>query len=192
MALELSPNAPLSKEMLDDLSRQRVFPSRTVIYSRWGSATDFYKACGFEEKLRPSNLTNDELIDAIKDVLGEDVMPTYALLVKASKETTLPEYSSFKKRFGSLRALQQACGFETNDFGTMNAEEIVELAQSLKEQHGYDSIGKSFINEMSKAKKFPSRTIIDRIFGGGTAFQVACGEEVRGKKRSLILFLMKN
>lgn len=182
LALRFSPDSPLSDDTIDALSRDRVFPSRTVIIKRWGTLTNFWLNCGFEVKMQPSDLSEEEIIGLIKSTLGEGVLPTVKLLTEASKNSDLPEYSTLAKRFGSLTAIKQALGFEAKDFSTMSAEDIVTLALSLKEMYGYESINRKFINEMSKNKEFPSRTVIDRVFGGQTAFYAACGESTRTKQ----------
>lgn len=185
LALAFSPDGPLNDDSIDALSRERLFPSRTVILKRWGNLSRFWNECGFEVKVRPSDMSDEEILNLISSTLGAGVVPTVQLLIEASKTTDLPEYSSLVRKFGSINAIKRGLGFEVTDFSTMSAEEIVHLTKSLKEKYGYESITQEFIDELSKKNEFPSRTIINRIFGGMSAFRVACGEGERRIRQSV-------
>lgn len=176
LALQLSPDEPLTAEKIAELSKKHLFASVSTIINRFEGITAFQRACGFEVENQYTefrHMTNDELVERALE-LSPDKALSYKELRALSAKKEFLGVSSLASRFGSIREFQEACGF-TVDFLSMSDDELIEIAKELSPDKPL--IGRE-INELSKNRKFVSMDAITKRFGSIYAFQEACGFSV--------------
>ncbi|MEK7621265.1 MAG: hypothetical protein AAB395_02825, partial [Patescibacteria group bacterium] len=98
----------LPLDTINELSKEKRFPSPSYIYKRFGSLVEFHKACGFEVKKDWSKLTNQELIRLAQE-LGQGQNLTFEKIKKMSTHGKFPSPHLIYQRFGSLPNFQEAC-----------------------------------------------------------------------------------
>lgn len=109
-ALELSPDEPLTTPKIEELSKNGTFVSTHIIYDRFGSVREFQCACGFNID-RLSNLSDEEIINLALE-LSPDQPLTRGRIDQLASEKLFIGGNTIKRRFGSIEAFGQACGFE--------------------------------------------------------------------------------
>ncbi len=180
LALQLSPNEPLSKSVRKTLEKG-AFPGESLIRRQFGSIDEFYEACGFNGKHIWSKLTNEELIELAKKVSPEEAMTQ--LTIAALDRSVFPGYDLIRERFGSLTNFQKACGFEVIsniNWQTFTNQEIVDLALQLSPDKPLSVTGMKKLDR----NEFPNQSTIFRRFGSMNEFQEACGFQAIRKRRN--------
>jgi hypothetical protein len=172
LAKQLSPEAVMSKSMVDEIAKNE-FPSSTTIARRFGSMAEFHKACGFDPSIDWSRYDNQDLID-----LALSISPNAPLSLRdisILERTEFPNYTVIYDRFVSIINFQRACGFTIKPkWGQYTDEELGQLARELspdKPMNGNDI--QAFDNTV-----FPSLPFIQKRFGKIATFQRASGFEI--------------
>ncbi len=168
VALQVSPDKPLTVTEVQILSKRNEFISLTALYGRFNnSIVNFQRACGFEV-FDSSSLDNDEVIQLAKRVSPDKALSSSD--VKAlSNKGAFPSIAFIVKRFGSFSKFQRACGFETN-YKNMDNADLIVLARQIEPTRPLTS---TEINQLSKERKFPGITVIYNRFGSMKGFNEA-------------------
>ena len=115
LAKQLKPDGPLVRAEIKRLSRDGLFVSDKALRDRFGGVSKFQEACGYEvngrtSRLQSAKMSNEELI-----ILAQQLSPgkpfDYAEIKALSKEGRFVSIPTLYKRFGSLSAFREACGF---------------------------------------------------------------------------------
>jgi hypothetical protein len=108
LARELIPSKLITKEDIERFSKARLFVSVPTVRKRFGDFTRFAEACGFHIPVGRQGLENEEIIALAKDLSPDAKLltPELRALGKAGK---LPSLALIIKRFGSVKAFQDAC-----------------------------------------------------------------------------------
>lgn len=180
LALEISPNSPLTLSAIKELSADREFPSQTIIFSNFGSIREFQKACGFDVK-EMSKLTDEELIELALE-LSPDSPLTNEKIAELSKNGLFVSTSNIAKRFGRVTEFQKMCGFspkrENHLGGGLAAASTADLIALAKDLSPDKPLSAATVKKLNKEGKFMSVGAIQGRFGSLSEFQVACGFEV--------------
>ncbi|HSX47858.1 MAG TPA: DEAD/DEAH box helicase family protein [Patescibacteria group bacterium] len=173
LALQISPEKPLTYEEINELSKEHKFPSSATISRRFGSITEFQRLCGFEVKDINyfNNFSDEEIINLALSLSPEKPLSQDAIAV-FSKERKFPSSATINKRFGKLIDFHRACGFEVIDLTEMSNADLVELALRLSPNN---PLGQRKMNELSRNRLYPSYRTIRNRFGGINEFHQACG-----------------
>ena len=175
LAVKHSPNMPLTARGIDQLSIEGSFLSTASIRDRFGTLDDFQVACGFPTKKALLALSNNQLAE-----LGRSISPGKPLTKNAvdelSREGRFPSSTIVRRKFGSMKAFQEACGQSTpenaRERDNRTNEEIAEIARRLSPDQ---PLNRKQIKELSMSDQFVSETTIANRFGGLIQFYVACG-----------------
>jgi superfamily II DNA or RNA helicase len=183
LALSLKPSEALHCPEIEDLSARREFVSLQTIYKRFGSLSEFQKACGFEILDRiDSSISDGDLI-----TLARHISPSAPLtpseIIGLSKEGRFLSAGAIRRRFGSIDDFQLACGFKIKDLHSLSNEELITLALQLKPG---GVLTQDEINQLSRDKQFLSQSTIYKRFGSLSEFQKACGLDKTMTQQDLI------
>lgn len=103
---------------------------------------------------------------------------TAAAIDKLAKGQKLPNRFAIIKRFGSLQAFQEACGFEgriqTKRWPGVTNDELISIARELSPDA---ALSASRMSALSAKGLFLAAGAIRKRFGGLAEFQIACGFE---------------
>ncbi len=170
IALQLSPEAPLSTKAIQQLSSERGFISVGHIQKRFGSIRDFQEACGFDV----SSLTDlgDEELIALALQMSPERPLSYEQIKELSRNDQFVSVPSLSKRFGGVRGFQKACGFEIRDLAALSNDEIIAIAQELKPDSW---LTLKELNALSRDGVLPSSGTLEKKFGSMGGFREACG-----------------
>jgi hypothetical protein len=114
-ALANSPDKPITQALIEKFSKEGKFVSIRTIKERFGTLSEFQRQCGFEVVSAEKNdelyeLSNDEIVE-----LAQTLSPDKKLASKGidhlSAEGKFLSRKTIRKRFGSLEAFYEACGF---------------------------------------------------------------------------------
>lgn len=169
-ALNLSPDVPLNVAMISKLNRQD-FPGVSTILKRFGSLSEFQRACGFDV-IDWNDRANEDII-ALARVISPDV-PLNIEAINTLDSRQFPTAGFIRKRFGSLLDFQKACGFDVIDWANVSNDELVTIANTLSPNQPLTT---SMLNTMSR-NDFPSASMIASRFGSLIKFHEACGHKV--------------
>ena len=190
IALEISPDEPLSYDVVKKLAKLGLLPNPITVSKRFGgSFASFQKACGFEAYYTVSDRTNDELVQ-----LALRISPDKPLRQKdireLSKKREFIDSTTLQKRFGSLADFQKACGFagqKARVFNKLSNDELVILAKQISPN---EPLTLKKIEGLSKSGEFLSGSAVAKRFGGIPKFQQACGFESKsievGNKEEIV------
>ncbi len=182
LAKNLGNDKPLSRQDMHELADRKEFPHPDTIRKRFGSINDFYRECGFEIVEEPpfDDMTNEEIVDLALSLKPDGPLKDGGLS-ELSKAGRMPTKSNLVKRFGSIAGFQRACGFKVRearfDISALTPDGLVDLALSLKPD---GPLTNNEIIALRKEGKFPSQSVIKRLFGSMWAFREACGFEDTG------------
>ena len=109
LALELSPDVPLTQSQIGILSKEGLFLSAPTARRRFGSLIEFQQSCGFDSE-EYTTYSNEQLI-ALALEISPDVPLTMSRINTLSKEKIFPSTTTIRKLFGSIGEFQQSCGF---------------------------------------------------------------------------------
>ncbi|HET6730645.1 MAG TPA: DEAD/DEAH box helicase, partial [Nitrososphaeraceae archaeon] len=126
-----------------------------------------------------AKMANYEIIDLAKKLSPDTILTTPAI-DDLSRQRLFPGSSTVIQRFGSIKAFQEACGFEQEE-DHAKRERLIALAQEISPEK---ALTVSAIRELSKLGQFPSTTTIKKLFGEVSNFQEACGFDTRNKFNS--------
>lgn len=176
IALELSPETPLTRRGIDEFAKQRLLPGRGIINRLFGSIPEFQRACGYEvtEKRDYTNTSPEDVVEIAKS-FSPDAPLQVKDIERLSKERVFPSLIVIQRMFGSVTAFQVACGFEVKQkiaWAKLTRQEIVDLALSLSPDKPLNT---SSINDLNKTQQFPHSNLITKVFGTIREFQQACG-----------------
>ncbi len=185
LALSLNSDAPLTARIIDKLSKQGVFPSATIIVSRFGSIVNFQKECGFDvrDTIDWSEYSNEDIISLATEI-SPDARLRRRQIENLFKQNLFPSSYVVITRFGSLSNFHIACGFEkiarntARDWSSYTNQDLIDLALSLNPD---SPLKQRDMNALSKEGAFPSKDYIVGIFGSIIEFHHACGFETRKK-----------
>ena len=170
LAMELSPDEPLTFKRVNELSKEGLLPSERAISNLFGSLREFQKVCGFDVK-DWSKLGDDEIIALAKELSPVEPL-TQSRINELSKEGKFMSNSSIARRFGSLKEFQKICGFDVKDWSKLGDDEIIALAKELSPD---EPLTQRRIDELSKEGEFMSNVAIRNRFGSLREFQKICG-----------------
>lgn len=168
-ALDISPDAPLNVVTIANLSRQD-FPGASTIQKRFGSIPEFQRACGFDV-IDWDGRANEEIV-----TLARVISPDAPLSIEAIKMLDSRQFPSahfIRKRFGSLLAFQNACGFDVVDWSAVSNDELVMIANALSPDQ---PLTKSALEQIDR-NTLPSSGMIADRFGSLIKFHEACGHK---------------
>lgn len=175
IALQRSPNAPLSQDDINNMSRggASVLTNR-LIENRFGSLSGFHEACGFES-LKTRDMTNEEIV-ALALQLNPKRPLTSTEISNLSKEKRFVSWPTIRERFGSLKDFRKACGFdgilpspgETINPRTLSNQDILAFALSISPD---GDLGYGDITRLGKEGKFVGINTIVSRFGGVKKFR---------------------
>ncbi|MEI7539643.1 MAG: hypothetical protein WCJ36_02645, partial [Candidatus Saccharibacteria bacterium] len=179
LALEKSPEAPLSLRTINSLSKEDEFISGSKIIVMFGSISNFQRACGFEVADRSDlgDLTKEEIIQLALEKNPEAPLSSRTIDL-SSRDGEFPSPRRIKDMFGSILNFQRECGFEVADrsnLDNLTKEEIIQLAL---EKSPEAPLSRPSIHGLSRNNEFPSTTKIKNMFGSISNFQRECGFEV--------------
>jgi superfamily II DNA or RNA helicase len=185
LALELKPSAPLRNPDIEVLSAARKFLSSAALIRRFGSITNFQRACGFDVQDRKdlNAKANDELI-MFANTLRPGKPMTYQDVRDFTKAGQFVNMYTLRCRFGSLSAFNEARGltevskrktsgrYIAAEAKKMTDQDIINLARELKPT---GPLSQKEIKALAKADRFVHIHIINNRFGSLTAFHKLCG-----------------
>lgn len=176
LALEISPDKPISDNRANELSSEGIFPSSTYLIQRFGSLTNFQEACGFELSDGWSTWSNDEIIDLAKTISPDEKLIT-SRIQELSKTREFPSLDVIQARFGSVTEFQKSCGFDAKIiWAKYSKDEIIELAKQISPS---EAITVDRSAELANKGIFPGPTVLAQRFGSIKDFQIACGFEIK-------------
>ena len=169
LARSISPNKPLTGGVIKNLDRTQ-FPDAGYIHQRFGSLTEFQRACGFAVQPTWSKYTDEEIIE-----LAKQLNPEGPIAKKDIDETSImdfPGYREIIRRFKTLADFHNACGFKTTpQWATYSDDDLIAIAKELSPNRPLSLKDAKEID----IRIFPSSTYIYKRFGSWTAFQELCG-----------------
>lgn len=179
LARELKPEGPLGKTEIEELSKQRQFVSVIAVTRRFGSIGKFQEACGFEmsRTAKARVLTDEDVVRKAREIKPDGPLGL-SEIDELSANNNFISFNAIKRRFGSLQAFQEACGFEpqpTQRKNNASNEDLIQLAQQIKPDAPLTG---QEIKNLAKSKQFASYQEIKNRFGGVAEFARACGYEV--------------
>lgn len=170
LARKLSPDAPITQTMANELAKQRLFPTDSTLRKRFGDMNEFHKACGFEPALH--TLEAEEII-TLADTISPDRPLTVTDIDALRKDGKFVSLHVINKHFGGIRKFNEARGLALPNLTELSNEELIELAKSISDKR----LRKDDIERLSAEGKFPSPSFIGRRFGDLATFQEACGHK---------------
>ncbi len=178
LALEISPDKPLSSPEIIELRKKGIFPNSSTITFKFGSIRKFQEACGFKPR-NFGSLTNAEIVAIAKELKPNEKLSRQEIS-ELSEEGSFVSATTIKQRFGGMTKFYEACGFasHTTKLESMTNDELIALALELKPE---GALTASEISDFSKAKKFGSYNFIAKRFGSKAVFDAAC-EAARANK----------
>lgn len=111
LANKLSPDKPLTKSMIDELSKKRVFPSVNVVMDRFSSMENFQAQRGLDSE-RQRSLRRSELIALALELSPDKPIARRTMDAVLSKQNIFPSSTTIRDLFGSIKEFQRECGFE--------------------------------------------------------------------------------
>ena len=176
IALNISPDVPLSSKMINKLSKARRFPNIHFIRDMFGSLTEFQRACGFEAKELNSfrDITTNQAIEIALDLSPDKPLSTQEITL-LSRENKFAGVKIIQKLFGTIVNFQRACGFEVAEhiiWNNVGPQEIIDLAMNISPD---TPLTYEQIRSLASERKFPSNSAITKLFGSLSKFQRACG-----------------
>lgn len=188
LAHSVSPDKPLTQQMIIDMSKEGLFPSTSIIYDRFESLGAFQEACGFRTGSRFKDYTADDIVKLAKEISPDRVLLNTDI-ARLSREGSFVSRERIIKVFGSVAAFKEVCGDERVSFAGITADEIVELANKLSPNK---PLTKSMIDELSKKRIFPSANVVMDRFSSMENFQTQRGldsERQRSLRRGELIAL---
>lgn len=175
LARQLSPNKPLTISEVGLLDGTK-FPSATYIYEKFGSWVEFQRLCGFTVKTNWANYSNEDIAELAQKISPDAPLDMNG--VKALENGSFPSWAFIQKRFKTVGAFQEACGFTpVKKWRDYSNDDIVALALALSPSK---PLGMPDAAKLDKYT-FPSADIIYSKFGSWVELQRACGFEVQSK-----------
>lgn len=173
LAVEISPDTPLTASKMDKLNAEDKFPYHKTIYERFGSLLDFHERCGFTVW---RNYTKEMIVDLAKQISPGE--PMLAVDVKRlASDKKFPSISLIYDMFGDLRQFQsEVWQTEHTDWNKWSNDELIRLALELSPDV---ALSAKDLSILSKGREFPSQPFVIDRFGSTREFQVACGFNVR-------------
>ena len=175
LALKLQPDGPLRRGAIEKLAADNAFPDRGTLIRRFGSMGAFHEACGFKQQEPEYGSGSKEELVALALKLQPDGPLSSSQIEKLCNNGEFISVTGLKRRFGSMGAFHEACGFEANSaarYRSMNNEELVALALACDPKAEFTPADISALNE---AGKLPRPGTIRSRFGSIAAFNKACG-----------------
>ncbi len=178
LAMMLSPGEPLSHVRIEELRKNRQFPSISTVKKFFGSLTDFQKACGFDVGERMENPHSasgrEELVELALSISPD--RPLQKREIEAlSAEGRFAGAKKIRTLFGSIAEFQKACGF-----GADNRKETIQLTNNdviarALELSPSAPLKRTQIRQLSSSGAFPSLSNVLKRFGTLAEFHQACG-----------------
>lgn len=173
-ALDLIPDAKLTKREIDKLAQNNLLPTAYVIKKTFGSVTQFHEACGFEAKTKVNwtQYSDQDLIDLAKNLSPDAPLGASDM---DNSEGQFPTKLVIQQRFGTIYDFQKACGFEVRKriaWSKKSPDEIIALAKDLSPD---TPITQEAMRQYSKEGRFPNPNIITKMFGSTGEFHRICG-----------------
>mgnify|MGYP001212712304 FL=1 len=173
LALELSPDKPLTTKTIEELSKNKLFPYQSVISEAFGSLREFQIRCGFNQRENWAEYSVEELTAKLK-ALSPNTPLTNPMINRLSKEGLSPAASTIVSIYGSFANMQRACGFdavERTNWSKLSDDELVSVALAISPDKNLTS---AQVVGLSKEGKFMSNSMLFRRFGSIKAFHDLC------------------
>lgn len=170
-ALAFSPDTPLSQRTIKELRKlsSETFPSATYMDQRYGSLLKFQELCGFSVK--KGGLDTDRIVEIAQAISPDRPLNTRDIN-KLSKDKKIPSLPTIMKRFGSLSAFHEACGFEKINWSKLSNDGLITRALELSPD---TPLTFSKLKELRSNGQFVSQDTLCKRFGSLRAFQTECG-----------------
>ena len=168
IAHAISPDKPLSYEIGDALDGE-LFPRPNYIRNRFGSWAKFQVECGYNV-IEWTSFSNDELVDLAKQLSPDE--PLTKSKINALSRDEFPSSPTIVRRFGSMIAFHEACGYEAAiSWKDYDNQDLIDLALSLSPNKPLAT------NDIKVLERniFPEVTLIYERFGSLTEFHKQCG-----------------
>ena len=106
----LSPNTPLTNQMINKFSKEGLSPAASTIVGIYGSFANMQRACGFDavERTNWSKVSDDELVSLALTISPSKNL-TSVRVISLSKEGKFMSNSMLFKRFGSIKTFHELC-----------------------------------------------------------------------------------
>jgi len=178
LAIELKPDSPLESKEIQNLYDNGKFPSLLLIRQKFVSIAEFQKACGFEPARKSWSKYSPEDIVQIAKELSPDKALDDKTIAQLSSEGSFMSTGSIKNLFGSILKFQQACGYNLFLWSNATNEQLITAAKELSPDK---PISQGMLRQLSTEGKFLNPTTLVSRFGSLTAFQQACGFDIKPK-----------